>query len=205
MVAPKNVTPAKIINHLRKAEVELANGKSIEEICRGLGVSEQPLIWKRVGFGVPQFELRQGGEALGGMQESPRTGFTATGDFLGEEWEIRLESPFIGKLKVGLENPDRDQVGCRFEGFSVRGGRVFLPEGGKLRWRHPLLRNQDHTLEVEGGPRLLRIRPSFFRFLLAETRVEVFPEAMSLPELPQLLLLCLFLKVNIERRGRRVF
>ena len=28
MAAPKRATPAQIINHLRKAEVELANGKS---------------------------------------------------------------------------------------------------------------------------------------------------------------------------------
>ena len=51
MAAPKNVTPAKIINHLRKAEVELANGKSIEEICRGLGVSEQTYYRWRRGYG----------------------------------------------------------------------------------------------------------------------------------------------------------
>jgi putative transposase len=48
MAAPKNVTPAQIINHLRKAEVELANGKSIKEVCRGLGVSEQTYYrWRR--------------------------------------------------------------------------------------------------------------------------------------------------------------
>jgi len=48
MAAPKNVTPAQIINHLRKAEVELANGKSIKEICRGFGVSEQTYYrWRR--------------------------------------------------------------------------------------------------------------------------------------------------------------
>ena len=41
MAARKNITPAQIINHLRKAEVELANGKSIKEVCKGLGISEQ--------------------------------------------------------------------------------------------------------------------------------------------------------------------
>ena len=30
-----------IINTLRKAKVELANGNSVKEVCRGLGVSEQ--------------------------------------------------------------------------------------------------------------------------------------------------------------------
>ena len=31
MAAPKNATPAQIINRLRKAEVQLANGKSVKE------------------------------------------------------------------------------------------------------------------------------------------------------------------------------
>jgi len=48
MAARKNVTPAQIINHLRKAEVELANGKSIKDVCRGLGVSEQTYYrWRK--------------------------------------------------------------------------------------------------------------------------------------------------------------
>jgi transposase-like protein len=48
MAAPKNATPAQIINHLRKAEVELANGKSIKEVCRGLKISKQTYYrWRR--------------------------------------------------------------------------------------------------------------------------------------------------------------
>ena len=39
MAARKNTTPAQIINHLRKAEVELASGKTIREVCKGLGIS----------------------------------------------------------------------------------------------------------------------------------------------------------------------
>ena len=41
MAARKNVTAAQIINALRRAEVEIANGKRIKEVCRELGVSEQ--------------------------------------------------------------------------------------------------------------------------------------------------------------------
>lgn len=48
MVARKNTTPAQIINHLRKAEVELANGKMIREVCKGLGLSEHTYYrWRR--------------------------------------------------------------------------------------------------------------------------------------------------------------
>ena len=48
MAAPKNATPSQIINRLRKAEVQLANGKSVKEVCKGLGVSEQTYYrWRR--------------------------------------------------------------------------------------------------------------------------------------------------------------
>ena len=41
MAARKNYTAAQIINGLRRAEVGLANGKSMKEVIRDLGVSEQ--------------------------------------------------------------------------------------------------------------------------------------------------------------------
>ena len=48
MAAPKNATPAQIINALRKAEVQLAGGKPVKEVCKGLGVSEQTYYrWRR--------------------------------------------------------------------------------------------------------------------------------------------------------------
>jgi hypothetical protein len=34
MAAPKRATPAQIINHLRKAEVQLADGRSVKEVAR---------------------------------------------------------------------------------------------------------------------------------------------------------------------------
>ena len=34
MAARKNVSPGQIINALRKAEVGIANGKRIKEVCR---------------------------------------------------------------------------------------------------------------------------------------------------------------------------
>ncbi len=39
-MARKGATPEKIIGLLRQAEVELAQGKTVGEICRGLGISE---------------------------------------------------------------------------------------------------------------------------------------------------------------------
>ncbi len=54
MAAPKRATPAQIINHLRKAEVELANGTSIKDVCRGIGVSEQTYYRWRKEYGGMQ-------------------------------------------------------------------------------------------------------------------------------------------------------
>ena len=36
----KRLTPEQIIRLLRQAEVELAQGRTVSEVCRGLGVSE---------------------------------------------------------------------------------------------------------------------------------------------------------------------
>ena len=41
MAAQKRMSAGQIINALRKAEVGIANGKRIKEVCRELGVSEQ--------------------------------------------------------------------------------------------------------------------------------------------------------------------
>ena len=48
MAARKNKTPAQIINYLRKAEVELAGGKTVREVCKELGVTEHTYYrWRR--------------------------------------------------------------------------------------------------------------------------------------------------------------
>ena len=48
MAAPKRLSPGQIINRLRKAEVALANGKRVKQVCRELGVSEQTYYrWRK--------------------------------------------------------------------------------------------------------------------------------------------------------------
>ena len=48
MAARKNKTPAPIINYLRKAEVELADGRTVREVCKELGVTEHTYYrWRR--------------------------------------------------------------------------------------------------------------------------------------------------------------
>jgi len=60
MAAPKRATPAQIINDLRKAEVELAQGKSTKEVCRGIGVSEQTYYrWRKEYGGMPVSQAKR--------------------------------------------------------------------------------------------------------------------------------------------------
>jgi putative transposase len=60
MAAPKNATPAQIINRLRKAEVQLANGKSVKEVCKGLGISEQTYYrWRRESGGMTTAQAKR--------------------------------------------------------------------------------------------------------------------------------------------------
>ena len=48
MAAPKNLSAGQIINQLRRAEVALANGKRVKQVCRELGVSEQTYYrWRK--------------------------------------------------------------------------------------------------------------------------------------------------------------
>jgi transposase-like protein len=51
MAAPKRKSPAQIINHLRKAEVELANGKTVRAVCKGIGITEQTYYRWRQEYG----------------------------------------------------------------------------------------------------------------------------------------------------------
>ena len=47
----KRLTPEQIIRLLRQAEVELAQGRTVSEVCRGLGVSEASFYRWRTEYG----------------------------------------------------------------------------------------------------------------------------------------------------------
>jgi putative transposase len=47
----RQFTPEKVIGLLRQAEVELAQGKRVGEVCRGLGISEQSYYRWRSEYG----------------------------------------------------------------------------------------------------------------------------------------------------------
>jgi putative transposase len=52
----KQFTPEKIIGLLRQAEIELAQGKRVGEVCRGLGMSEQSYYRWRSEYGGLKLE-----------------------------------------------------------------------------------------------------------------------------------------------------
>jgi len=56
----KRFSVEQIINHLREAEVLLAQGKTIGEICRRIGVSEQSYYrWRREYGGLKVDQARR--------------------------------------------------------------------------------------------------------------------------------------------------
>ena len=60
MAAQKRMSAGQIINALRKAEVGIANGKRIKEVCRDLGVSEQTYYrWRREYGGMKTSQARR--------------------------------------------------------------------------------------------------------------------------------------------------
>jgi putative transposase len=60
MAAPKKMLPAQIINHLRKAEVELANGKTVRDVCKGIGITEQTYYrWRREFGGMKSSQAKR--------------------------------------------------------------------------------------------------------------------------------------------------
>jgi transposase-like protein len=50
-MAGKRLTPEQIIGVLRQAEVELAQGRTVGEVCRGLGVSQPSFYRWRAEYG----------------------------------------------------------------------------------------------------------------------------------------------------------
>ncbi len=56
----KRFSVEQIINHLREAEVLLAQGQRVGEICRGIGVSEQSYYrWRREYGGLKVDQARR--------------------------------------------------------------------------------------------------------------------------------------------------
>jgi len=51
MMASKRHTPEQIINKLRQAEVEIANGATIAQVCKKIGVTDQTYYRWRSEYG----------------------------------------------------------------------------------------------------------------------------------------------------------
>ena len=77
MAARKNFSTGQIINALRKAEVGIANGKAIKDVCRELGVSEQTYYrWRREYGGMKASQAKR----LKGSREGERTAEASGGE-----------------------------------------------------------------------------------------------------------------------------
>ncbi len=87
MAAPKNTTPAQIINHLRKGEVVLANGETVKEVCKGLGISEPTYYRCR-----PECNTVRSHSSLGYRPPAPEAIRPRSGRYLAGVWTSREAS-----------------------------------------------------------------------------------------------------------------
>ncbi len=86
MAARKNYTAAQIINGLRRVEVGLANGKSMKEVIRDLGVSEQTYYrWRR---------------EYGGMKTSQAKRLKEWGRQVGHASQREVEQPDFARVST---------------------------------------------------------------------------------------------------------
>ena len=98
MAAPKKLSAGQIINQLRRAEVALANGKRVKQVCRELGVSEQTYYRWRKEYGGNEGEP---GEAAQGAREAkPATEAGGGGSDGGQH-------DFEGSVQGKLLSPER--------------------------------------------------------------------------------------------------
>ncbi len=50
-MSPKRHSPEQIINKLRQAEVELAKGATVDQVCKKMGVTDHTYYWWRAEYG----------------------------------------------------------------------------------------------------------------------------------------------------------
>jgi hypothetical protein len=109
MAEPRRVTPAQIINHLRKVGVRRANGKFVKEVCKRLGVSKQTNCRWRSEYGgtttAPAKKVREDD----GYTSIPVNIITAVSDDLKQFISSRdlLIGPGTGHVRI---MPDQDFV-----------------------------------------------------------------------------------------------
>ena len=72
MAAPKKLSAGQIINQLRRAEVALANGRRVKQVCRELGVSEQTYYRWRKEYGGMKVSQAKRLKALEKQNQRPR-------------------------------------------------------------------------------------------------------------------------------------
>ena len=144
MAAPKRLSPAQIINRLRKAEVALANGNTTKEVCRDLGVSEQ--TYYRWEAGVRGNEAEPG-EASQGAREGEPT--AEAGGGRADAGQADLEGSLRGKL-LSPERRRRCVVQVRQRlGVSERRACRVLGQARSTQRRIPKRREDEEALRED--------------------------------------------------------
>ena len=181
-------------------------GVHIEDPLTGLSLDPgEPLTWRRTVPLGSEFELRQGSSLIGEMERDDRKEVDASGECLGQTWDLRMESGLFRRIRIETTRSFGDKAGPTYDSRSFGRGRIRTATGELLRWRKPFFSFSDYILLDSAGTLLIRLRPAFFSLLRTETTVIVTRPAWRRPDIASLLLLAWFIRVHARSGGSRVF
>ena len=175
-----------------------------DEVTGALVDQGKPLVWRRTDPVSREYELRQGDVVFGAMERSPAMSFDAAGECLGRSLEFKLDTGLFRGVRVESARESGGR-GPTFRGMFWGWGVITTTQGEELRWRRGFTGLNTHVLTDATGAELMRMRPSFFRLFRTKTKVSLTLMAWGMPDVAEILLLTWFLRVHVERRGKRVF
>ena len=157
MAAPKKLSAGQIINQLRKAEVGLANGKRVKQVCRELGVSERKACRMLGQARSTQRRIPKRRED----EEALRQGVVKVARRFGR-YGYRMVTGMLRTQHGPIPQPHRVREvqgpeqhprlpGGQLRCLAVHHRVLLAPHGGKGVQRHGLARHQGVEEVTQGG------------------------------------------------------
>ena len=155
-------------------------------------------IWTRPKLLSRVFELRAGDDVLATLELRSWLGTRMVGETAGGRWDLRHEGLFRGRCVLRREGERADHLVFRPRWFGA--GDLLLPGGDVLTWkRGDFLGRRWQLLDRDGHVQVEMLRrPAFFKTTVTVAATDA---GRGRAELPELLLLGLFLLRMLERQA----
>jgi hypothetical protein len=163
-----------------------------------LDVMDREWIWSRPRLLSRSWELRAGDEVVATLEARSWLGVRMLGETVGGRWDLRHEGLFRGRAVMRREGDDAEHLVFRPRWFGA--GDVTGPGGEDLRWkRGDFLGRRWQFVDRDGHVQLEFVRrPAFFK---SSTAVAVTDAGRARADMPELVLLGLFLLRLLERQA----